>query len=50
MMKEKTENTKGVIRNRKSMNERHHSGHTKKEKRTNKDQQNTTQKTKDQET
>ena len=49
-MKEKSESTEGVIRSRKSMNQRHHNGQRKKDKRPNNDLQNTTQKSKDQET
>ena len=44
---EKLEDTKGVIRSRKSK-DRQHNGQKKKDKRTNNDLQNITQKTKDQ--
>jgi hypothetical protein len=44
--KEKSEDTKGVIRIRKSK-DRQHNGQKKKDKRTNNDLQNTTHKTKD---
>ena len=44
---EESADTKGIIRMRKSRNNRQHNGQKKKYKRTNNDQQNTTQKTKD---
>ena len=43
---EEFEDTKGIIRICKSKKERHHNGQAKKDKRTNNDLQNTTQKTK----
>ena len=46
-MKEEFEDTKGVIRIRKSKKNRQHNGQKKKDKRTNNDLQNITQKTKD---
>jgi hypothetical protein len=45
--REELEDTKRVIRIRKSKNDRQHSDQKKKDKRTNNDLQNTTQKTKD---
>ena len=44
---EESEDTKGVIRIRKSKKDRQHNGQKKKNKRTNNDLQNITQKTKD---
>jgi hypothetical protein len=46
-MKEEFEDTKGVIRIRKSKKNRQHNGQKKKDKRKNNDLQNITQKTKD---
>ena len=46
-MTKKFDNTKGVIRIRKSKKNRQHNGQNKKDKRTNNDLQNKTQKTKD---
>ena len=46
-MKEEFEDTKGVIRIRKSKKNKQHNGQKKKDKRTNNDLQNITQKTKD---
>jgi hypothetical protein len=47
-VEEESEDTKGLIRICKSEKDRQHNGHAKKNKRTNKDLQNTTQITKDQ--
>jgi hypothetical protein len=47
VLQEEFEETKGVIRIRKSRKDRQHSGLSKEDKRTNNDLQNTTQKTKD---
>ena len=49
-MREEFDDTKGVIRIRKSKKDRQHNGQEKKDKRTNNDLQNITQKTKDQAT
>ena len=46
-MEEEFEDTKGVIRSRKSKKERQHNGQKKKEKGANNDLKNTTQKTKE---
>jgi len=47
VFQEEFEDTKGVIRSRKSKKNRQYNGQKKKDKRTNNDLQNTTQKTKD---
>ena len=47
LLEERFEDTEGAIRNRKSKKDKQHHGQKKKDKKTNNDPQNITQKTKD---